>query len=425
MAAFQANFAYIQAENAKNHTFKLGLNTFADLSHEEFRLTRLGLSRPNTSQPWDDLPQLGTAAASGASLPEAVDWRKAGAMTPVGDQGSCGACWTFAAAGALSAAWQIQTGSLLSFSKQQLLDCTGGQTQGCRGGAMNPAFAYATRAGLCSAASYPYRGEQGSCLASQTCDVILPPGSVVGYRKVRPHHEAALMEAVAQQPVAVGIEAEGRAFQFYKNGIFSHSCGTQPNHGVLLVGYGVQSDGTRYWLLKNSWGPGWGEAGYFKLLREPSGLGQCGVMVMPSLPVVDSSHGASPPLPPATSGPTPAPGGPHRYGAPPCLDGEHASRLYGGVACVPKCGRRGKCPGGPAPGVLARPQCVLRERSAWSRRYCALVCSRSSECATGASCAGPASTGVCVYPESAGPRPEPEPPRRLSHDAATLLEVLV
>mmetsp|Transcript_78694 Transcript_78694/g.208960 ORF Transcript_78694/g.208960 Transcript_78694/m.208960 type:complete len:130 (-) Transcript_78694:9-398(-) len=98
------------------------------------------------------------------------------------------------------------------------------------------------------------------------------------------------MEAVARQPVSVGIDGQGRSFQLYKAGILSHSCGSNPNHAVLLVGYGTSSTGTRYWALKNSWGRNWGEDGYFKLLREGRSAGQCGVMTMPSYPVVSGRH---------------------------------------------------------------------------------------------------------------------------------------
>uniref|UniRef100_A0A7S2MBY8 Cysteine protease n=1 Tax=Alexandrium andersonii TaxID=327968 RepID=A0A7S2MBY8_9DINO len=405
-AAFEANFRFVHSENFKGRTFELGLNEHADMSNAEFMNMRLGLSRPNGTKPWGDLQHLGTMVASGATLPSSVDWRKRGALTPVQNQGHCGACWTFSATGALSAAWQIQTGILAELSEQQLLDCTGGSTQGCKGGSMDAVFSYARRVGLCTADSYQYVAHQETCRSTSSCAVAIPQGSVLGYRDVRPDSELSLMEAVAQQPVSVGIEAQGMSFQFYKAGVYSNTCGDSPNHAVLLVGYGTeQSTGQRYWLLKNSWGPAWGESGYFKLLREASGSGQCGVMTMPSYPVVRGRHQGPTQSPPtSTPSTTRAPSAGQMYGRPPCLRKEVLGRVSGGVVCTPRCNGWGECPGSPAPGVLAQPRCVLKDTSFWGQlmgiKYCALVCHSTSECAAGARCVGSGKTGVCVYPDS-------------------------
>mmetsp|Transcript_111395 Transcript_111395/g.325851 ORF Transcript_111395/g.325851 Transcript_111395/m.325851 type:complete len:357 (+) Transcript_111395:80-1150(+) len=262
---FKANLAYIHAENAKGHPFELGLNSYGDLSHLEFLATSLGLKTSNSTKRWGGLAHLGSAVAKDVAMPASVDWRKRGAITPVKKQESCSSCWTFSAAGALSAAWEIETGNLVALSEQQLLDCTGGNTD-CRGGNMDSAFGYALGAGLCTAASYPYQAREGTCRAPGSCFVAIPLGSVIGYRDVSPNDERALMEAVAQQPVSVGIEAKGMAFRFYKTGVYARECGADPNHAVLLVGYGVQGS-TPIWLVKNSWGTDWGESGYFRMAR--------------------------------------------------------------------------------------------------------------------------------------------------------------
>jgi len=84
---------------------------------------------------------------------------------------------------------------------------------------------------------------------------------------VTPNTPSALQAAVAKGPVSVAIEADKLVFQSYTSGIISSTkCGTTLDHGVLVVGYGTQA-GQDYWLMKNSWGPTWGEKGYFKLLR--------------------------------------------------------------------------------------------------------------------------------------------------------------
>jgi C1A family cysteine protease len=97
-----------------------------------------------------------------------------------------------------------------------------------------------------------------------------------------------LREAVSQQPISVAIEADSRTFQLYTSGVItSESCGTNLDHGVLVVGYG-EEDGIAYWLVKNSWGDSWGDNGYVKIERSnsTSSHGTCGIAIQPSYPSV-------------------------------------------------------------------------------------------------------------------------------------------
>ena len=93
-------------------------------------------------------------------------------------------------------------------------------------------------------------------------------------------------QAVAHQPVSVAIEADEREFQLYQGGVFDAPCGTALDHGVLAVGYGVDN-GTRYWIVKNSWGDAWGDAGYIRLVRGiANSAGQCGIAMQARVPSV-------------------------------------------------------------------------------------------------------------------------------------------
>ena len=116
----------------------------------------------------------------------------------------------------------------------------------------------------------PYRAPlssatDGTCNLSG-CQVGIPQGGVVGYTDVSTDSEQAMMSAVAQQPVSIAIEADQYSFQLYSSGVFTASCGTRLDHGVLAVGYGSEA-GTDYWKVKNSWGSSWGEQGYVRLQR--------------------------------------------------------------------------------------------------------------------------------------------------------------
>merc|ERR1711988_1557457 len=97
----------------------------------------------------------------------------------------------------------------------------------------------------------------------------------------------ALLDAVAQQPVSVALEADKNVFQLYSGGVLdSTSCGKQLDHGVLIVGYGTDS-GVDYWKVKNSWGETWGDEGYILIERGSSQRGgECGILKMASFPTV-------------------------------------------------------------------------------------------------------------------------------------------
>ncbi|XP_030456619.1 senescence-specific cysteine protease SAG39-like [Syzygium oleosum] len=279
---FKNNVEFIESFNKDgNKPYKLGINAFADLTIEEFKASRNGYKRSSSPRQVNAKP---FRYEHVTAVPSSMDWRKKGAVTPIKDQGQCGSCWAFSAVGAMEGITQLKTGKLISLSEQELVDCdTSGEDQGCEGGLMDDAFEFIIgNHGLATEANYPYQAVDGTCNARKEASSA---AKITGYEDVPSNSESALMKAVAHQPISVAIDAGESAFQFYSSGIFTGECGTDLDHGVTAVGYGTSEDGTKYWLVKNSWGTGWGEEGYIRMKRDIDAKeGLCGIAMVASYP---------------------------------------------------------------------------------------------------------------------------------------------
>uniref|UniRef100_UPI00398EF824 cathepsin L.1 isoform X1 n=1 Tax=Pristiophorus japonicus TaxID=55135 RepID=UPI00398EF824 len=264
------------------HSYRLEMTAFADLENDEYKKLILGRCLRNSNV--TKLTALTSLPFKNVSLPATVDWRDEGYVTNVKDQGQCGSCWAFSATGSLEGQHFRKTGDLVSLSEQQLVDCSSDYgNEGCNGGLMDYAFNYIiNNGGVDTEDSYPYEAEDGPCrfnpqAVGATCQgyVDLPSGS-----------ETFLEDAVATiGPVSVAIDAGHLSFQLYSSGIYDEpSCSSDVlNHGVLVIGYGTL-DGIDYWLVKNSWGTGWGDDGYIYMTRNQNN--QCGIASLASFPLV-------------------------------------------------------------------------------------------------------------------------------------------
>lgn len=284
---FKLNLDKIVINNADSKkSFKLETNAFADMSSDDFRAKYLGYNFIDRSV----LRSRNTESfnvRNVTDLPLSVDWVEKGAVTPVKNQGQCGSCWAFSTTGAVEGAWFLSKGQLVSLSEQQLVDCSQQQgNQGCSGGLMDQGFQYIiSNGGLCEESSYPYVAVDGKC--NTNCKKV---ATISTFTDVTANDENALLDASSQQPVSIAIEADQFVFQFYSSGVLDDdSCGTQLDHGVLLTGYGHDSNVNKdFWTVKNSWGPEWGTNGYINIVRNVNGdsARQCGLTSDPSYPSV-------------------------------------------------------------------------------------------------------------------------------------------
>ncbi|ENN81994.1 hypothetical protein HUJ04_006403 [Dendroctonus ponderosae] len=288
---FKENLAKIEEHNKQFQqnfvSYELGLNQFSDLTEAEFQalLTMSPLSDQLTKQMEKYNSEFDIKTA-----PVSVNWAEKGVVTPVKNQGNCGSCWTFTTTGTIESRLALKTGSLVSLSEQQLLDCNR-VNAGCDGGVLPYALQYVESAGLTTEDEYPYKAWNGTCNSTHK-----PVAAYTkGYTLIYTRSESDLMKAVAEGPVAVALNAD--LLQYYSKGIFNPSaCSSTVNHGGLVVGY-EENATLPYWIIKNSWGATWGENGYFRMAK---GYNLCGITSQPiyptkvsNTPIQDDSYGGA------------------------------------------------------------------------------------------------------------------------------------
>jgi C1A family cysteine protease len=264
----------IQAINSNEaNTWVAGHNKFSDWSHEEFSKMHGYIPEAHTYTQATILPETNA---------DSVNWVTAGATTPVKDQGQCGSCWAFSSTGALEGSHFLQSGNMISFSEQQLVDCVN-LCFGCGGGNQSIAFRYYKSNYAQTEASYPYKAVNQACSYNQSAATSV---NVASFTQVAGSNVAQMKAALAQQPLSVSIEADTAVFQTYTSGILnSTACGTTLDHAVLAVGWGSEN-GQEYWIIKNSWSSSWGENGFIRLAIV-DGLGICGVQTSPLYPTAN------------------------------------------------------------------------------------------------------------------------------------------
>jgi cathepsin L len=264
-----------RVEEMQNHNsnpealWSKGINEFSDMTEAELRRYR-GYNKRMRSIGTSSGAQLRT---SKTELPQTVDWRthSPNVVTTVKNQGGCGSCWAFATSEVLESHIALQTGTLLSLAPQQLVDCMPnpqecGGTGGCSGATIELGLNFTAFNGITDVWHYPYSsgldGKETTCRASKA-----PLAGVKGFERVPANDAQALMEAVATKgPIGISVDASN--FNAYHGGVHDSCNKTHPDidHAVVLMGYGEEK-GAKYWLVRNSWGPLWGENGYIRIRR--------------------------------------------------------------------------------------------------------------------------------------------------------------
>mmetsp|Transcript_51184 Transcript_51184/g.92013 ORF Transcript_51184/g.92013 Transcript_51184/m.92013 type:complete len:373 (+) Transcript_51184:128-1246(+) len=317
---FRMNEEIIKALNSDpEDPAEYGHTQFSDLSAEDFR--RIYLPKKMDTV----FGRRGSPAyheVTRAVMPESVDWRDHGAVTPVKDQSACGSCWAESAVGNIESRWFLARNASglkdpVSLSVQQVIECDA-HDDACYGGYPKGAYEYVIEhGGISSEAAYPYQvNEKTICLANQTfnqtcgdgmcddppltsaCDVTCSDKSsahkavakIASWQALPEDEEEIAANLAVGGPVSICLDASGAlgAFlpwlQFYHHGVANpRFCSKEVDHGVLAVGYGEEK-GVKYWTIKNSWGTKWGESGYFRMVR---GQKKCGIDTYASTAIID------------------------------------------------------------------------------------------------------------------------------------------
>jgi len=256
-----------------------------------------------------------------------MKWSRLSSLRQAPNQKSCGSCWAVASSTVLQAHSEIYSGNAQprTFSTQELVDCVDnpykcGGDGGCKGATVELAYHYVLHRGLSTSEAVPYQARTGTCrgggqggmvrkhnslvstyeeigFGGESLNSITRPGihfghqgspgralGMLAWERLPENNYYALMRAVSDLgPVAVSVAAKG--WMNYRSGVYD-GCPKNAviDHAVTLIGYGKQQIGRKYWVVQNSWGPGWGEDfGKIRVLRQDDDDKNCGVDAQPEV----------------------------------------------------------------------------------------------------------------------------------------------
>jgi len=260
--------AQLQAKAAANgYSFSVGMTSVSNVPLKKL----CGLQEPDN---WRETGNFDNAVATRVTLPSSLDWRTSGKVTPVKNQGSCGSCWSFGTIGAFEASLLMNGNPSEDLAEEWLLDCNSFGYD-CNGGWW--AFDDLTN-GAPRESCYPYVGSAGSCNTSCTKYYGLSNWYYVGSSSGVPSTTDIKTALYTYGPLAVAVCVDSY-FQNYNSGVFTHTSSGQVNHAVMLVGW---DDANSCWIMKNSWGTGWGESGYMRIAYGANSIGYAACYAIPT-----------------------------------------------------------------------------------------------------------------------------------------------
>ncbi|RXN20678.1 cathepsin B-like protein [Labeo rohita] len=287
--------------NKANTTWKAGHN-FRDVDYSYVK------SLCGTFLKGPKLPVM-VQYADNIKLPASFDprdqWPNCPTLKEIRDQGSCGSCWAFGAAEAISDRICIHSNAKVSveISAQDLLTCCDSCGFGCNGGYPSAAWSFWNSDGLVSGGLYnshvgcrPYtiepcehhvNGSRPPCTGeggdTPNCDMACEPGYSPSYKQDKhfgktsygvPSNQQDIMKELFKNGPVEGAFTVYEDFLQYKSGVYQHVGGSAVGgHAIKILGWG-EENGVPYWLAANSWNTDWGDNGYFKILR---GEDHCGI----------------------------------------------------------------------------------------------------------------------------------------------------
>ena len=262
---YARNKQLIARQNAKNLPYQLGETPFTDMTFEEFSSRHLFAAhiahRPNSH------------ASSRVLIKDGdKDWRKDGKVNPPGDSNIQDEAWASSGISSIESAIAIKTGQLVSLSTDEVIACaTSGTRQNIGGGFLSTTFDYVQKNNVNLKTDYtagPFECKP---------NFSKPRYGIQNSQAVSPPDVNGLIDALNSVPVSVVFEVR-EDFEHYVSGVYTNddnTCGQQLNHTLAAVGYSVYA-GSGFFILKNSWGPDWGEEGYVRVAIGTQS-GTCGI----------------------------------------------------------------------------------------------------------------------------------------------------
>lgn len=221
-----------------------------------------------------------------------IDWRQRGAVTPVYTQGPCANDFVIAAVESIEGQSAVGGRKLQQFAVQQVMDCFGHPNL-CNDPHMpqsvwrwllsSARLPRAPKGSIDTAASYPYNGTG----VVNTCNVVVAGNPknigahITGWEFVARNESVMTAWVAAHGPLVVMVD--GTSFVNYFGGLYTDCTDGPYDHSVLVVGFDDDHN-PPYWIIKNSWGPSFGENGYIRVAK---GSNQCNITSMPMSAVVN------------------------------------------------------------------------------------------------------------------------------------------